>query len=118
MDIKLLDLIYELKETIDNDERVIFLSKIEKELENDLNVISLSIKKNRISEEFKELLRFSKEFDDKVKTKQKELYLAKKELDELEIVKKYNKAYQAVRMLYEDISKELFSELNFKRDCL
>lgn len=114
----MLDLLYELKDSLNKDDRIILLNKIEEELNNDKNVNLLAMKKNRINEEYNELLRFNDENSDIVKNKQKELYLAKKELDELPIVKQYNKAYQDVRLLYEHISKELFDKLNFKKACL
>ena len=46
-----------------------------------------------VPEEYKEILRFNDENSEVAKAKQKELYLAKKELDELDVVIKYNKAY-------------------------
>ena len=113
----LLNLIYEFKQLLNEDERVVNLNKLEIELSSNRDVINLSIKKNRISEEYKEILRFNDENSELAKAKQKELYLAKKELDELDVVIRYNKAYQEVRMLYEHISSTLFDELKIKRDC-
>lgn len=117
MEDRFINLIYELKEAINDDPRVIKLNEIELELSSNRDVINLSIKKNRISEEYKEILRFNDENSELAKAKQKELYLAKKELDELDIVIKYNKAFQEVRLLYEHISSTLFDELKIKRDC-
>ena len=113
----LLNLIYEFKQLLNEDERVVNLNKLEIELSSNRDVINLSIKKNRISEEYKEILRFNDENSELAKSKQKELYLAKKELDELDVVIRYNKAYQEVRLLYEHISSTLFDELKIKRDC-
>lgn len=111
MNERLYELTYKLKEDISSDKRVLLLNKIEDELNNNDEVISLAYKKDKLSSEYSDLLSYLKEDDPIVKNKQKELYEAKKQLDSLPLVIKYNKAYQDVRILLEEISNILFKDL-------
>lgn len=117
MDKLLYEKIVDLKRGIEEDERVLYLLEMEKKLSNDPLAMKLAYQKDIKAMEYEDALKHFKEDSKEVEAAQKALYLAKKELDSLEIVKEYNKAYQAVRLLYEDINKELFSEFKNKHSC-
>ena len=106
-----------LKETLQNDERVILLNEIEKRMESDEEVMRLSYLKDNAAMEYNDALKHFKEDDPFVKEKQSRLYEAKYNLDSHPLVKQYNKAYQEVRLLYEHINEEIFKELLTKSRC-
>lgn len=109
-------LAYELKELIENDERFIHLSKIEKEMENDEEVMALSynkdLKETYLSDALKHFPHGSKE----VKRAHLELYRASEKLDNHPKVKEYLKAYKEVEDLLNEVNKVLFNDLKEKHE--
>lgn len=101
-----------LKETIEKDTRFIELNKIEKEMNENKEVISLVYAKDVASSEYSDILNhFSKDSETAIKY-QKKLYEAKKALEEHPLVREYLNKYQKVRMMYEEINEILFASLN------
>ena len=117
MDNLLLEKVYALKEGIEKDPRVLKLEELDKKLSNDEEAMKLSYKKDVALSNYEDALKHFKEDSEEVKNAQKALHKAKYELDSLEIVKEYNKAYKEVRLLYEKINEELFSEFKESHSC-
>ena len=93
MDEKLMVQAYKLKDALENDERVLALSKAEKIMENDEDVMRLSYRFSLANDNYNETLRhFSLDSD-------------------------YLKKYQQVRLMYEQVDKLIFSKFNNKPDC-
>ncbi len=82
MEKELLDKVYLLKETLEESNEVVELNKRETVLNNDAEVIKLCMKKDIIAQQYEDLLKYQKEDLNLIKSKQKELYIAKKEFDE------------------------------------
>lgn len=106
----LLEKLEQLKVILKNDERVILLNEIDQKLSNDEEVMKLSYRKDAASVEFEDALRHFTEDSLEVKSTQKKLYQAKLELDNHDLVKRYNKAYREVKKIYSYISKEIFGD--------
>ena len=100
-----------LKESIDNDPRVIRLNELDKKLSSNEEVMTLSYKKDVALVNFEDALKHFKEDSEEVRNAQKALYEAKKNLDLHPLVKEYNEVYKQVRLLYNKINQELFNSL-------
>lgn len=103
-----------LKSAIENDERVLNLKKIEKEMNDSEEVQVLAYKKDMMAISFEDCLKHYGENSNETREAQKSLYEAKLALDEHTLVKKYNEAYKEVRILYNKINKELFEDFSKK----
>ncbi|MCR5185332.1 MAG: YlbF family regulator [Bacilli bacterium] len=101
-----------LKEALKNDERIIALNAIEKKMMESEEVMALSYQKDVAADKYNDMLRIYKENSEEVTSSLKELAEAKKKLEEHPLVREYLKAYQKVRLLYEEINQTLFSSLN------
>lgn len=106
----ILNKVLSLKECLKNDERIIILNDLEKRLENDESVIALAYKKDMATTMYEDALKHYKSDSEEVSIAQKNLYEAKKKLDENPLVKQYNKAYKEVWLLYKYINKEIFDD--------
>ena len=114
MDEIIIELTYRLKESIKNDERVILLNEIEKEMNDSNEVIALAYQKDMAVDKYNDMLRLFKDDDDEVINARRDLSNKKKALEEHPLVRKYLKAYQEVRLMYETINTTLFSYINVK----
>ena len=112
MNEEILNITYQLKEALNNDERIVNLNKIEKEMNESEEVMSLSYKKDMALDKYNEMLKYFADDSEEVIKARQELAQAKKELESHPLVRSYLKAYQEVRMLYEEINNTLFSYLN------
>ena len=109
---KILDLTYQLKEALNQDSRIIRLDEVEKRMNESEEVMALSYKKDLALDKYNKMNEYFS-FDSKeVVAARKELAEAKKELDSHPLVREYLKAYQEVRLLFEEINDALFSYLN------
>ena len=99
-----------LKENLDNDPRVALLNKLEKEMNNNEEVMALAYKKDMACLNYSDALQHYSEESEEVKNALKELHEAKKNLDSHPVVKEYLKAYAEVRDLYNSINEILFSD--------
>lgn len=107
-----------LKEALASDPRSIALKEIEKQLEESEEVRLLSNKAKEAMEELgyaQEHFGVDSPFS---KEKQKELYLAKKALDEHPLSREYTKRYAIIRSLYGEIDALLIGPYRDKRVCL
>ncbi|MFA5283567.1 MAG: YlbF family regulator [Bacilli bacterium] len=114
MEIELADELYALKRLIDSDQRVLTLNRIENKLENDREAQSRAYEKDMRAISYEDALKHCADGSLEAKEAQKELYFAKKRMDELPISREYYAAYKEVRMLYESINHALFSDINKK----
>src|SRR5574344_641161 len=94
------------------DERILSLDKKSKILDNDEEVIRLAIIKDNAQDKYNDMVRFFKEGSAEVNNAQHELYLAKLNLDNNELVQDYLKSYKEVKLIYARIDEEIFKPFN------
>ena len=97
-----------LKEAIEKDPRILLLNQLEKEIENNEEVMVLSYKKDVALANYEDTIKYFKDDQDKIQEAQKLLAESKYNLDIHPLVKQYNKAYLEVKLMYEEINKQLF----------
>lgn len=97
-----------LKEAIEKDPRILLLNQLEKEIENNEEVMVLSYKKDVALANYEDVIKYFKDDQDKIQKAQKLLAESKYNLDIHPLVKQYNKAYLEVKLMYEEINKQLF----------
>ena len=102
----------ELKDLLDNDERLIRLNKLENELNNNEEVMALSYQKDLAVSAYSDALNHFANDSEEIKKYQHELFLKKEALDNHPLVKSYLKAYSEVRDLYFQINEILFNDLS------
>lgn len=102
----------ELKDLLDNDERIIRLNKLENELNNNEEVMALSYQKDLAVSAYSDALNHFANDSEEIKQYQHELFLKKEALDNHPLVKEYLKAYSEVRDLYFQINEILFNDLS------
>ena len=102
----------ELKDLLDNDERIIRLNKLENELNNNEEVMALSYQKDLAVSSYSDALNHFANDSEEMKKYQHELFLKKEALDNHPLVKSYLKAYSEVRDLYFQINEILFNDLS------
>ena len=103
---------YELKEMLANDERVILLDKLEKEMNENEEVMALAYQKDVAVTNYNDALNHFSSDSEEVKKAQHELHLKKEALDNHPLVRQYLNAYSQVRDLYFELNDILFSNLN------
>ena len=101
----------ELKDLLDNDERIIRLNKLENELNNNEEIMALSYQKDLAVSAYSDALNHFANDSEEIKQYQHELFLKKEALDNHPLVKEYLKAYSEVRDLYFQINEILFNDL-------
>ena len=102
----------ELKDLLDNDERIIRLNKLENELNNNEEVMALSYQKDLAVSAYSDALNHFANDSKEIKQYQHELFLKKEALDNHPLVKNYLKAYSEVRDLYFQINEILFNDMS------
>ena len=115
MDEQIYTLTKKLKFALDNDERIIVLNNIEKEMNDNEEVMALAYRKDLASDEYNDLLKIYDENHPSVAAAKERLYLAKKRLDEHHLVKRYLEAFREVKLLLFEVNKILFDD--FKGSC-
>lgn len=100
----------EFKEQLQSDPRVVLLDKLEKEMNDNEEVMALAFKKDMMAIKYSDTLSHFSNDSDEAKEALKELSKAKEELNNHPLVKEYLKAYGDVRDLYMEINKVLFSD--------
>ena len=103
---------YELKDLLSQDERVVLLDKLEKEMNANEEVMALAYQKDLAINNLSDAINHFGENSEEAKKAQHELFLKKEALDNHPLVRKYLKAYQEVRELYFNLNDILFSNLN------
>ncbi len=109
---ELLTLTYQLKELLENDSRVLLLNEAEKAMNESEEIMALAYQKDMALDKYNEMLKYYSDDSEEVIKARQELALAKKNLEEHQLVRDYLAKYQQVRMLYEKINNTLFSLLN------
>ena len=105
----------ELKDLLDNDERIIRLNKLENELNNNEEVMALSYQKDLAVSSYSDALNHFANNSEEMKKYQHELFLKKEALDNHPLVKEYLKAYSEVRDLYFQVNEILFNDLSLHK---
>ena len=102
----------ELKDLLDNDERIIRLNKLENELNNNEEVMALSYQKDIAVSSYSDALNHFANNSEEMKKYQHDLFLKKEALDNHPLVKEYLKAYSEVRDLYFQVNEILFNDVS------
>ena len=102
----------ELKEMLDNDERIIRLNALEKELNNNEEVMALSYQKDVAVSAYSDALNYYARDSEEMKKYQKEMHLKKEALDNHPLVRSYLQVYCEVRDLMFQINEILFKDLS------
>ncbi len=102
----------ELKDLLDNDERIIRLNKLENELNNNEEVMALSYQKDLAVSSYSDALNHFANNSEEMKKYQHDLFLKKEALDNHPLVKEYLKAYSEVRDLYFQVNEILFNDVS------
>ena len=110
---KMLEKIYSLKDAIENDERILDLQNKEKIMEENEEVMVLSYRYSCAQNDYNDALKHYGEGSEELKVYQKKLFIATENLDSHPLVKDYLKAYQEVRLMYEEIEKNLIKPFIF-----
>ena len=105
----------ELKDLLDNDERIIRLNKLENELNNNEEVMALSYQKDLAVSSYSDALNHFANNSEEMKKYQHDLFLKKEALDNHPLVKEYLKAYSEVRDLYFQVNEILFNDLSLHK---
>ena len=108
MDENIYSLTIKLKDSLNNHPSIILLNEIEKEMENNEEVMRLSFLKDQANDKYNDMVKYFSENSKEASNALKELHQAKLNLDNHPLVKKYLKAYQDVRLLYQEINSLLF----------
>ncbi len=102
--------VYNLKEALAKDPRIIRLNELERKMNNDDSVMALAYQKDIASSRYGDMLTiYSNDEVDEVKKARDELIKAKSLLYMHPTVKEYLEAFQAVRTIYQDINKNIFA---------
>lgn len=108
----LLEKLNNLKEEIENSPEVQELNKLNALLENDEEVMKLCYRKDVAVTNYEDALKHFGENSQETLNAQKLLHEAKLNLDNNELVKKYNKQYIIVREMYDRINEVIFNPFN------
>ncbi len=105
---------YELKDLLDNDERIILLDNLEKKMNENEEVMALAYQKDLAISQYSDALNHYSKDSEEVKKAHHELFLKKEALDKHPLVREYLAAYSEVRDLYYQINDILFNNLNLR----
>ena len=117
MNKELLDSLFLLKESLENDSRVLRLNELDKQINENEEIMKLAYKKDMALLSYEDCLKHFKEDSKEVKEAQKALYEAKLSLDKHPLVIEYNNAYKLVRELYNKINEVLFRKFGETHNC-
>lgn len=107
---KCFHLAYELKALLDNDSRILLLNELEKEMEEDEEIMALSYNKDLKETYLNDALKHFGKDSIEVRKANVEYFRAASKLNENEKVKKYLQAYNEVESLYKEINEILFND--------
>lgn len=102
----------ELKDLLDDDERIVRLNKLEKQMNENEEVMALSYQKDLAVSSYSDALNHYANNSPEIKKYHHELFLKKEALDNHPLVKDYLKAFSEVRDLYFQINEILFNDLS------
>ena len=110
----LYSLAYSLKDLLSNDSRIVLLDELEKEMNENEEVMALAYQKDLAVNRYSDALNHFAQDSEEMKQFQHELFIKKEALDNHLLVRDYLKAYGEVRDLYFKLNEILFSGLNLK----
>ena len=102
----------ELSDLLKNDERILLLNKLEKEMNENEEVMALAYQKDVAVSNYSDALNHYANDSEEIKKYRHELFVRKEALDNHPIVKDYLNAYSKVRDLYFEINEILFGDLS------
>lgn len=108
----LIENLYQFKDMISQDERIILLNQYEDEMMNDEEVMKLTYIKDKCNREYEDTLRFHDEMDECVKEKRNKLIKSKDNLYAHPLVKRYLKQYNEINNLFLQINEIIFGNFN------
>lgn len=106
-----------LKEAIQNDPRFVKLKEAETALSQNEQAVMLSKEKDRLTEVYEDALFHYGESSSLTKDAWHNLYIRKKELDELPVSENYRKAYAPLAQIYRELDLVLFAPYREKSKC-
>lgn len=109
---ELLELVYQLKDSLSKDPKIVKLEEIEDKMNNSLEVVRLASKKEAATDDYNFALSHFPNDSKEVLDAQTKLSNAKKELETNPLVKEYMEQYKIVRQFYNEINDILFSIIN------
>ena len=101
-----------LKQSLNNDPRIIRLNELEKKMNDDEEVMALAYQKDVAATNYSDVLKYYSEDSEQAKEALKKLHYAKLALDSHPLVIEYLCAYKEVRELYEQVNEILFANFN------
>ena len=110
MNEKIFSLCDELRTLLNEKEEVRTLNEIENEMNSNEEVQVLAYKKDIISSEYSDLLKYYSEDSEIASNKLKQLHEAKLALDTHPLVEKYRTYYARVVLIYKQINDILFKD--------
>ena len=102
----------ELKDLLDNDERIVRLNELENKLVNNEEVMALTYQKDIAVSDYSDALNHFDDKSEEMKKFRHALFVKKEALDNHPLVKEYLKAYSEVRDLYYKLNDILFGDLS------
>ena len=109
---KLFEEASKLKAEIESLPEVKELEHLNKLLSENEEVMKLSYRKDVASTKYEDAIRYFGKNSKEAGLAQKELYQAKLDLDNNDLVKAYNEQYKKVRKIYDKINEEIFNPFN------
>lgn len=106
-----------LKEAMLSDPRYLKLKEAEEALSKDEKAVALSKEKDALTEAYEDARFHYGEESALAKEAWHNLYIKKKELDELPVSEAYRKAYASLSSLYRELDSLLFSPYREKTRC-
>ena len=114
MEIEIYELANKINASIKKEECFIKLDELDKELENNEEVIALAYKKDMASMKYNDLLKIYDENNDLVIKARKELSEAKYLLDTNPLVKKYLSYYAEAKKIIYEINQIIFNDFKMR----
>ena len=100
-----------LRRAFESDARLALISELDAEIEKDMQIKAISSKMNALAEEYSLARDHHGEKSEEARSAKEKLLLAKKELDELPLVVRYNEAYRVSSGLMLWVNDILFGDL-------
>lgn len=115
MDEKIINLAFALKDEISKDPLILKLNNIEKDMENNEEVIALAYQKDIVETNYSDILKIYNESSNEAQSCYKKLLEKKNNLENHPIVKEYYRLFREVRAFYQDLNDLLFKDIIGKR---
>ncbi len=117
MEVLTVNLLNELREALASDQRVLALSEAESALSSNEEAKAKKLLADKAEETYEEAMKLHGQDSAEAKAALHDLYLAKKALDELPVSVQYNKCFQEVRRLYDEIDSRVLGPFRSLPRC-